>query len=410
MLGANWVVEQALKYPESSWAVVAPTFRDTRVTCFEGGSGVLNALQVGELGNWRRNELQLTLSNDSVIYGYSADQPERIRGANLWGAWCDELGSWRYPATWYEGLIPALRVGKHPRVVVTTTPRVTPLIRDLVKRNDGSVHVTRGSTWENRENLSDAALSELKRRYEGTRLGRQELEGELIEEVEGALWSRDQIDADRVRPDDVPDLSRIVVAIDPAVSSTEGSDETGIIVTGEDRLGHGYVLADYSLRGSPDACMKSAVLAYYTHKADCIVAEVNNGGDYVKQVLMTVDPNVPYRSVRASRGKAVRAQPIAALYEQHRIHHVGVFPELEDQLTTWTPDDPQSPDRLDACVWALTELRGISQGSWLAAYGVQECGACGKASVLIEGRSNCPHCSAIMADVPSPVSHDSWMP
>lgn len=406
-LGANWIVEQALAYPDSTWAVLAPTFRDTRVTCFEGSSGVLSALDEGEIKGWRRNELQLTLVNGSSIFGYSADQPERIRGSNLWGCWSDEICSWRYPATWYEGLMPALRKGPHPRVVATTTPRVTPLIRDLVSRKDGSVHITRGSTWENKDNLSAAAIAELRHRYEGSRLGRQELEGELLEDVEGALWSRDQIESDRVNLTDLPELIRIVVAIDPAVTSTEGSDETGIVVVGEGRGGHGYVLADYSMRGSPDACMRRTVAAYHEFNADCIVAEVNNGGDYIKSLLHTVDPNVGYRSVRASRGKALRAQPVASLYEQHRVHHVGCFPELEDQMTTWVIDDPSSPDRLDALVYAITELRGLSGGSWFDVYGVQECQECGKVIARTEGRIQCPHCYAFLTDG---ISMPTWAP
>jgi phage terminase large subunit-like protein len=391
MLGSNWLVEQALEQPGSEWAVFAPTFRDTRKNCIEGSTGILAAMQPGELQQYRRNELQVRLNNGSVIYGYSADQPERIRGANLYGAWCDELATWRYPQTWYEGLIPALRKGQNPRVVVTTTPRPTKLLKDLLSRKDGSVHLTRGSTWENKANLSRVALAELRARYEGTRIGRQELEGELVEDVEGAIWSRDQIEQDRVGYDGVPDLTRVVVAIDPAVTSEASSDETGIVVAGEASGGHGYVLGDYSMRGTPDACMRKAVEVYHRHNADCIVAEVNNGGDFVKSLLRTVDPQVPYRSVRASRGKAVRAQPVAALYEQHRVHHVGVFAELEDQLTSWLPEDSSSPDRLDACVWAITELRGLSSGSWSSAYGTTRCPECSK-SFIAGDRENCPFC------------------
>lgn len=391
-IGSNWLVHQAMKQPVSEWAVFAPTFRDARKTCIEGSTGVLAALRDGELGQYRRNELQITLANGSVIYGYSADQPERARGANLWGAWVDELGSWRYEQTWHEGLVPALRKGENPRIVVTTTPRPTPLIRELVGRRDGSVHLTRGSTWENAKNLSPAALTELKRRYEGTRLGRQELEGELLDDIEGALWSRDDIDTARVTPEQVPDLIRIVVAIDPAVTSGEDSDETGIVVVGESGNGHGYVLADYSMRGSPDGCMRRAVRAYREHQADAVVAEVNNGGDYLGSVLRAVDPDVPYRTVRASRGKAIRAEPVAALYEQHRVHHVGSFPQLEDQMVTWTPDAPGSPDRVDALVWGLSELKGLSAGSYMDAYGVARCQHCERTYMASLHPERCPHC------------------
>jgi phage terminase large subunit-like protein len=373
--------------------VLAPTFRDVRKTCIEGPTGLLRAMQEGELLAYRRNELQIRLVNGSVIYGYSAEEPERLRGANLAGAWCDELGSWRYPQTWYESLVPALRIGEHPRVVVTTTPRVTPLIRDLANRVDGSVHITRGSTWENAANLSAAALAELDRRYAGTRLGRQELEGELLEDVEGALWSRTDIDATRITRERMPQLVHIVVSIDPAVTSGEDSDETGIIVAAEGSDGHGYVLEDLTLRGSPDACMRKAVNAYYRHQADCIVAEVNNGGDFIRDLLRTVDPMVPYRDVRASRGKRVRAEPISALYEQHRVHHVGAFPDLEDQMCSWVPDSLESPDRMDALVWAFSELKGIAAGSWLSAYDTVYCESCSEPFTLAD-RTKCPHCKA----------------
>jgi predicted phage terminase large subunit-like protein len=391
-VGANWIVEQAASAaPGTMYAVVAPTFRDARVTCFEGPSGILKAVQPGEAASWHRNELRLELTGGGTIYGYSGDQPERLRGANLAGAWVDELGSFRYPQTWYEALIPALRMGEHPRVVVTTTPRVTPLIRDLAGRTDGSVHITRGSTWENAGNLSSTALDELRRRYEGTRLGRQELEGELLEDVEGALWSRSDIDAARAALTDVPDLTRIVVAIDPAVTSGEDSDETGIVVAGEAKGGHGYVLADLSMRGTPDACMRRAVSAYYLHNADCIVAEVNNGGDYIRDLLRTVDPQVPYRSVHASRGKATRAEPVSALYEQHRIHHVGSLPDLEDQMCLFVPgQDHGHDDRVDSLVWCITELRGLSAGSWTEAYGARVCPSCGRSSA--RGDGTCPFC------------------
>jgi phage terminase large subunit-like protein len=388
--GSNWIIEQALKNPGTMWAVVAPTFRDVRVTCFEGPSGIRRQLEPGEEDQWRRNELRLDLVNGSILYGYSADQPERLRGSNLSGAWCDEMGSWQYEETWYEGLVPALRIGEHPRVMVTTTPRPTKLVRDLYGRRDGTVHITTASTWENAANLSAAALDELRRRYEGTRLGRQELEGELLEDLEGALWKRSDIDAARVRLGDVPDLIRVVVGIDPAVTSTEESDETGIIVAGDDGHGHGYVLADYSMKGSPEACMREAVRAYKRHGADCIVAEVNNGGDFIGAVVRAVDPDVPYHTVRASRGKALRAEPVSALAEQRRLHHVGNLPELEDQLCAYVPGIGDSPDRMDALVWAVFELKGLSQASWLSAYGACRCSGCDH--VYTSHLKECPRC------------------
>jgi len=234
---------------------------------------------------------------------------------------------------------------------VATTPRPTKIIKELVK--DPATVVTGGTTYENIGNLASAFLSTIIRKYEGTRLGRQELLAEILEDVQGALWKLSLIDSLRV--DFHPQLIRVVVAIDPAATSTERADETGIIVAGLGSDGHGYVLADGTLRASPGEWAAAAIHLYKTSRADRIIGEVNNGGEMVGYTLATVDPNVSYKAVHASRGKQTRAEPIASLYEQGRIHHVGTFPELEDQMTTWVPGD-KSPDRLDAMVWAFTEL------------------------------------------------------
>jgi phage terminase large subunit-like protein len=399
-VGASWIVEQALNHPNSAWAVVAPTFSDTRRICIEGSTGILRALGPGELVSYRRNDLEIELSNGSIIYGFSADRPDRVRGNNLWGAWCEEMGSWRYEATWHEGLMPALRIGERPRVVVTTTPRGTKLLRELAGRFDGTIHITQGSTWENAKNLSKIALQELKRRYGGTRIGRQELEGELISDVEGALWRRAWIEADRLLPvklgdelimPKLPTMKRIVIGIDPATTSKDTSALTGIIVVGQGSDGHLYVLADHSDKLTPGKAMRKAIAAYYEWEADKIVCEVNNGGDFVEELLRTIDENIPYRSVHASRGKQVRAEPISSVYEQHKVHHVGTFPEMEDQLCTWTPLDPESPDRLDALVWACTEL--VSNADWTHMYGDPYCcPRCDRLSILMANRPHCPHC------------------
>lgn len=280
---------------------------------------------------------------------------------------CDELAAMgQADELWGESLMPALRIGEHPRVVVTTTPRPTKLLRELLARTDGSVRVVRGSTWDNAANLSKMALAELRARYEGTRLGRQELEGELLEDLEGALWSRDLLDLTRV--DKAPSLARIVVGVDPAVTSGERSDSTGIIVAGRGVDGDLYILEDATCKGTPHSCMSRAVHAYHRWHADRVIGEVNNGGDYIEGVLRTVDANVAYKSVRATRGKLVRAEPISALWEQGRGHLVGVFPSLEDELCGFTSDSTESPDRLDALVWSSTELQmGSSALSYLSA-------------------------------------------
>jgi predicted phage terminase large subunit-like protein len=307
------------------------------------------------LANYNRSIGEILLTNGSRIKLFSADQPERFRGPQHHGAWCDELGAYRYEEAW-DQLQFGLRLGKKPRVVVTTTPRPTPLIRMLANRKDGSVTITRGTTFDNAANLAPSALMELQARYNGTRLGRQELYGEILDDIEGALWTRGVIDRNRV--DKQPAMSRIVVSIDPAVTSNEKSDETGIIVVGSTSDGQGYVLGDYSFKGSPLAWATKAVDLFDAYKADAILVEVNQGGDMVSAVLKQVRSGLPIREVRAHVGKKLRAEPVAAMYEQGRIHHVGDFPWLEDQMTNWTPEDNYSPDRIDALVQGFSDLLG----------------------------------------------------
>lgn len=355
---------QAIRQPNTRWAIVAPTFADARDTCVEGESGILSVLRrydaLRERNPWNRSIGEVALANGSRIKLFSGDEPDRLRGPQHHGAWVDELGAFRYSDAW-DQLQFGLRLGDNPRTIVTTTPKPVPVIRSLLARKDGSVVVTRGSTFDNRANLAPTALAELLARYDGTRIGRQELYGELLEDVEGALWTLANIEANR--RDEATDVVRTVVAVDPAVTDT--GDETGIIVAARDRHQHGYVIADYSTRGTPDTWARRVVDAYDEHRADAIVVETNQGGQMIASVLRTVRPNLPIREVRASKGKQVRAEPISAMYEQGRIHHVGTFDELETQLTTWTPDQPKSPDRLDALVWAFTELL---QHSGAAAY------------------------------------------
>lgn len=348
--GAEDIAHYARSNPGHRIAVVAPTFGDARDTCIEGESGLLAVLGDKWVAKWNRSLGSLRLVNDAYIRIYSADEPDRLRGPQHHRAWCDELAAWRYPDTW-DQLQFGLRLGDHPQVIATTTPRPIKLVRDLAARND--VHVTRGSTFDNRANLSATAIATLEQRYGGTTLGRQELYGELLESLPGALWTREMID--RARTAATPDLQRTVVAIDPAVTSGENADETGIIVIGlhGDEL---YLLEDLSGRYAPEAWATTAIDAYRRHRADRIVAEANNGGDLVGSVLRAVDRNIPLRLVHASKGKRTRAEPVSALYEQGRVHHVGAFPELEDQMCTWTPESDISPDRMDALVWGAFDL------------------------------------------------------
>jgi len=248
-----------------------------------------------------------------------------------------------------------LRLGEHPQTIITTTPRPTPIIKDIVKQVGKGTIITTGSTFENQDNLAPAALKKLKQKYEGTRLGRQELYAELLEDVEGALWSRDMLDATRV--DAYPEMTRIVVAVDPSTTSDKTSDECGMLVGGLGKNGHAYVFEDISAIMSPDDTSRIAIEALKLWGADRIVAEANNGGDWIELGLRQHMKNVPYKKLHASRGKQARAEPVVSLYEQKRVHHVGVFPVMEDELCSWEPNSGMaSPNRLDAVVWLVTEL------------------------------------------------------
>jgi phage terminase large subunit-like protein len=390
--GAEWLANEAIKNPRTRWAIVARTFADARDTCAEGESGIVNVLQRYQvIRNWNRSMGEIILTNGSKIKLFSAEEPDRLRGPQHHGAWCDELAAWEDPDAW-DQLMFGLRLGDRPRTVVTTTPRPVALLKNLINRD--TTYITRGNTFENAKNLAATALLELQARYAGTRLGRQELEGELLEDVEGALWSRSWIENTRIKTEQLPSLYRIVVAIDPAVTSGEDSDETGIVIAGATNDGHFYVLEDATMKGTPDSWGKRAVQGYKDWKADRIVAEVNNGGDMVVMVLQQVDKFVPVTKVHATRGKRMRAEPISALYEQGRVHHVGSFTKLEDQMVSWTPESNDSPDRLDALVWSLTELK--DGGSTLASLASMSiiCSSCQMPN--IKTAKICNYCSAAL--------------
>jgi phage terminase large subunit-like protein len=348
-VGAEWVIEQSRTHDLVN--IIAATADDARDICIEGESGIMNVARGYWHPHYQPSRRRLVWPNGNKSLIFTADEPERLRGKQHRGLWADELGAWRFPEAWDQAMF-GLRLGSHPQAVVTTTPRVTPVIKDLLSRDGLDVAVTRGTTYENRENLAPSFYSSIIRKYEGTRLGRKELNAEILDDVPGALWTRERI----VPVSAVPDLRRVVVAIDPAGTSDEGADETGIVVAGVGVDGHGYVIADRSARLSPDGWAHRAVAAYDEFKADKIVAETNYGGDMVISTIRTVRPRINVQKVTASRGKAIRAEPVAALYEQGRVYHHGSLPELEDQMCQWTPLDGTSPDRLDALVWALTDL------------------------------------------------------
>jgi phage terminase large subunit-like protein len=341
-------------------AVVAPTFASARDVCVEGESGLLAVLPRDFVANWNRSMGELTLINETKFFLYSAEAAERLRGPQHHRAWADEVASWQDADTW-DQLTFGMRLGRHPQVVATTTPKPTPLIRKLVKA-PGTV-ITRGTTFDNAANLPEGTLAHLRERYEGTRLGRQELMAELLEDVQGALWTAEMIDAGRVRS--APDLQRIVVAVDPSGTAGGGQgDDIGIIVAGKEhgRDGRFVVLEDSSCNLSPDGWARRVVEVFDRWGADRVVAERNFGGAMVEAVLRTASRNLPIRLVTASRGKVVRAEPVAALYEQGRVSHVGTFDALEDQMCAMTSAGyvgEGSPDRADALVWALSSLNQV---------------------------------------------------
>jgi phage terminase large subunit-like protein len=348
--GAEWVRQEAKRHNYVN--LIGATADDARDIMIEGESGILAVCPRSERPRYIPSQRKLIWPNGHVSLIFTADEPERLRGKQHEMLWADEVAAWRYRESWDQAKF-GLRLGSNPQACLTTTPKPSKLVKEII--NDPDTIVTRGTTYDNRANLAPSFFSAIISKYEGTRLGRQELNAEVLEDNPGALWNMKQIDALRVLK--APDMKRIVVAIDPAVTSNADSDETGIVVAGKGVDDQYYILGDFSLIATPQGWAKTAINAYYDSKADRIIAEVNNGGDLVEAVLRQVDPNVSYRKVSASRGKMIRAEPIAALYEQGRVHHVGIHSALEDQQCDWNPMEPgYSPDRLDALVWAITDL------------------------------------------------------
>lgn len=358
--------EQVINWARAGFnpiALVGQTKADVRDTIIElGESALLRISPPWFYPEYEPSKRRVTWPNGVVGIVYSGDEPDQLRGPQHAKAFVDELAKFKYPKETWDNLMFGLRVGENPQAVVATTPRPIKIIKELLE--DKRVAVTRGHTLENRGNLAPEFLRYVLEKYEHTRLGRQELEGQILDDNPGALWKRSQIDDLRVRQH--PTLIRIAVGVDPEASNTEESAETGIIVAGIALVNgqmHGFVLDDLSLRDTPSGWATAAITGYYKFRADRIVAEVNQGGDMVESTIHTVDPNTPVKKIHASRGKVTRAEPIAALGEQGRLHHVGFFSELEDQLCEWQPGD-KSPDRLDAYVHVLTELMLMPEGAF----------------------------------------------
>lgn len=358
--GVEWAIEQAHTQPGSRGLIIGATAGDIRDVIIEGESGILEKSPPDFVAVYEPSKRRVTWPNGSVAYLRSADTPERLRGPQAHWALCDEMASWRYLQYAWDMLQFCLRLGNHPRAVIATTPRPLPLLKMLL--SDPDCVLSSATTYDNLANLSPV-YRRIIARYEGTTLGQQELLAKLLSDNPRALWKRDNIETLRVT--DYPPLVRIVVAIDPQAKKdakkereydlSDTVSETGIVIAGLGEDGHGYVLDDLTLNGSPDEWGRAAVTGFNKYRADRIVGEVNNGGDMVEFVVKTVEPNIPFTQLHASRGKHTRAEPVAALYEQFKVHHVGMFAELEDQMCQWVPGD-DSPDRMDALVWALTEL------------------------------------------------------
>jgi phage terminase large subunit-like protein len=360
--GAEWVQAMASGAAVPlRIALVAETLADAREVMVDGVSGLWRIAR-DRRPAFEISRRRLVWSNGSVAQLFSSEDPESLRGPQFDLAWCDELGKWKHAQETWDMLQFGLRLGHEPRQVVTTTPRSTPLLKRIVA--DAGTVATRLSTLSNAKNLAPGFIKAMEARYGGTRLGRQELDGELIEDREDALWNREMLERLRVRTSGP--LGRIVVAVDPPASERAKNSCCGIVVAGLEASGRAVVLADLSVaNASPNAWGEAVVRGVRRFQADRVVAEVNQGGDMVTTILRSIDANLPITTVRASRGKFTRAEPVAALYEQGRVVHAGVFADLEDQMCDFGPDGlsgGNSPDRMDALVWALTSLMLSGQG------------------------------------------------
>lgn len=360
--GAEWVRAKALGIPPlgseraTRIALVGETLADVRRVMIEGVSGLLAIHAADERPELEVSKSQLVWPNGTIAQMFSAEDPDSLRGPQFDAAWCDELAKWRRPEETWDMLQFGLRLGTSPSIAVTTTPRPLPLLKSIM--NDPATAITRAATSANAAHLAPAFIAEMERRYTGTALGRQELLGEIVDDQSGSLWRRDWIESQRVA--ECPQLRSIVVAVDPPVTATANSDACGIIVAGLAADGRAYIADDRSLQGrEPQVWARAAVRAYHDFMADRVVAETNQGGDLVVAILRQIDEAVAVRTVRATRGKWLRAEPVAALYAEGRIAHVGVHAALEEQMLAFGADGlarGKSPDRVDALVWAITDL------------------------------------------------------
>ena len=365
--GSNWLIDKHMTGEMQNTGIIAATASDLRRYCVEGPSGIIAQAPPHFKPKDVPSKSRLEWPNGTFSHYFTAEKPTRLRGPNLDGAWCDELSWWSKMEETWDMLSFALRLGAHPQRIITMTPRPNKLVKKLLEREGKDTVVTRGATYDNMNNLSGIYIDELKEKYEGTRLGRQEIGGELLTDADGALWTYEMLDKLRI-PTEPEGLIRVGVGLDPSTTSGEKADEAGIVVAGKDRNGEGHIIADHSLRGTPLQWAEKAVWAYYFYKANYVVAESNQGGEMITTILNGIDDKVPVKLVHASRGKVARAEPVSTLYERGKVYHHGRFNKLEDEMCDFVPDDiMESPNRVDALVWVLTDLlasRNIKGGTW----------------------------------------------
>lgn len=354
--GAETLINRAYRKQFRWGHAIAPTAADIRKTMVEGPAGILASSPPWFYPRWEASKKKMTFPNGVVVYFFSGDEPDRLRGPQCEFLWADELAAWRYEESWDMAMF-GLRLGNHPQAVITSTPRPIPVIKNLI--NNKACVVTRATTYDNRKNLAGSFYDVIITKYEGSRLGRQELLAEVLDDNPYALWKRGWIDDNRISKS-TKDFDYIVVAVDPAATSGEDSCETGIVVVGLDASQdppHFVVLEDATVdKATPKEWGTAAVTAYHKYNADYIIAESNNGGEMIANTISNIDEDIPVELVHASRGKRTRAEPVSALYEQGRVHHLGSFPDLEDQMCEWVPGEGDSPDRMDALVWGISYL------------------------------------------------------
>lgn len=352
--GSNWLIKKHMLGEAKNSAIIAATAGDLNAFCLEGPAGILRQAPNYFLPQYIPSKSKLLWPNGSETRLYSSEKPDRLRSGNHDAAWCDEVSYWAKPDYVWDMLMFTLRIGV-PQCVITMTPRPIRLVKKIVAREGDDAIITRGATHDNIANLSDIYIKKVIQPYVGTRLGRQEINGEILMDAEGALWNHAQLD--ECRNYTIPEFTKVSIAVDPATTNNDTSDECGIVAAGKDWEGRGYVLGDHSLKDTPLNWAKKAVAMYHHYKANDIVAEVNQGGDLVETVIHSIDSDIKVVKVHASRGKVARAEPVSALYEQGRVMHCGDFPTLEDEMCMFVPGELKvSPNRADALVWAITHL------------------------------------------------------